>query len=334
MSDMSEAPLISIIIPVYNVERHLKRCLDSISTQSNHDWEAILVDDGSTDSSGSICDEYAARDTRFRVFHKPNGGVSTARNLGIDNARGQWIWFVDSDDWIAENALSIIADSTVKEESEGTPLCIHWNFRCIHDNKLNTYVCPDTITTRDITTDALFTQYNPSMVFGFLFHTSIIKKFNIQFTPGVKCGEDVEFIIRYMTQISSVRHIVAELYNYYINPDSFMHRNPDYLLMASDITGVLERIILLWKNGGSSYQDWMTKQFDKRYISIMVYLLYANPTSHILKIFNTRLRRLAHNARRYGLKPHKAILLSFIPLRISLLILRIKISQTKPTTSN
>ena len=88
--------MISIIIPVYNVERYLRECLDSVLTL--HDFEAILVDDGSTDASGKICDEYVRTDPRFKVIHQPNGGVSKARNAGLDAARGEWIWFVDSDD--------------------------------------------------------------------------------------------------------------------------------------------------------------------------------------------------------------------------------------------
>lgn len=93
-----EKPQISIIVPVYNVEKYLRQCLDSITSQTFTDWECILVDDGSKDKSGSICDEYAQKDNRFKVIHKPNGGVSSARNLGIERAEGNYICFLDSDD--------------------------------------------------------------------------------------------------------------------------------------------------------------------------------------------------------------------------------------------
>ena len=89
---------ISIIVPVYNVEKYLRECLDSISQLKTVTWEVILVDDGSTDTSGQICDEYAKQDSRFRVIHQKNAGVSAARNAGLDAAKGEWIWFVDSDD--------------------------------------------------------------------------------------------------------------------------------------------------------------------------------------------------------------------------------------------
>lgn len=91
---------LSIIVPVYKVEKYLRRCLDSIKSQIFTDFECILVDDGSPDSSGKICDEYAKKDTRFHVIHKANGGVSSARNAGLDAANGEWIGFVDADDWI------------------------------------------------------------------------------------------------------------------------------------------------------------------------------------------------------------------------------------------
>lgn len=91
---------ISVIVPVYNVEQYLRKCLDSIINQTYAHLEIILVDDGSTDSSGAICDEYAARDARIRVYHKPNGGLSSARNYGLDRMSGDYIAYVDSDDWL------------------------------------------------------------------------------------------------------------------------------------------------------------------------------------------------------------------------------------------
>lgn len=98
-------PLISVIIPVYNVENYLARCVDSILNQTFTDFEVILVDDGSTDSSGMICDEYAATDARIKIIHKENGGQSSARNAGIKYSKGAYISFVDSDDWISNDYL-------------------------------------------------------------------------------------------------------------------------------------------------------------------------------------------------------------------------------------
>ncbi len=99
-------PTISIICPIYNVENYLCRCIDSVLNQSFVDFELLLIDDGSQDNSGLICDRYATKDSRIKVFHKQNGGVSSARNLGLDNARGEWIVFLDADDWVSSDFLT------------------------------------------------------------------------------------------------------------------------------------------------------------------------------------------------------------------------------------
>lgn len=97
--------LVSVIIPIYNVEKYLKRCLDSIKEQEYSDIEVILVDDGSLDSSGKICDEYAVGDDRFMVIHKNNGGLSDARNVGMKKASGKYIFFLDADDWVSKDCI-------------------------------------------------------------------------------------------------------------------------------------------------------------------------------------------------------------------------------------
>lgn len=99
------SPYFSLILPVFNVEEYLERCLRSVLSQSFSDYEIILVDDGSKDSSGAICDAYASKNANIRVIHKKNGGLSSARNAGLEKASGKYIWFVDSDDWIEPGAL-------------------------------------------------------------------------------------------------------------------------------------------------------------------------------------------------------------------------------------
>lgn len=110
---MTSSPSISIIVPVYKVEPYLRQCIDSILAQTFANFELLLVDDGSPDKSGDICDEYAGTDNRIRVHHKQNEGVSAARNWGLDNARGEWVMFMDADDvWTTPDALSILIDNS------------------------------------------------------------------------------------------------------------------------------------------------------------------------------------------------------------------------------
>lgn len=104
----NKRPTVSVIVPVYRAEEYLNRCVDSILAQTFTDFEVILVDDGSPDHCGEICDDYARRDPRVRVFHKENGGVSSARNVGLNHACGEWIAFVDADDWILPHYLEAI----------------------------------------------------------------------------------------------------------------------------------------------------------------------------------------------------------------------------------
>ena len=107
---------VSIIIPVYNTEQYLSRCIDSILGQSFTDFELLLIDDGSTDGSAKICDAYAEKDSRIRVLHKENGGVSSARNLGLNEAKGEWVVFVDSDDWISDNCIKVLTEPLRNKE--------------------------------------------------------------------------------------------------------------------------------------------------------------------------------------------------------------------------
>ena len=111
-------PMVSVIVPVYKVERYIRKCIDSILKQSFTDFELILVDDGSPDKCGKICDEYAAKDKRIKVIHKKNGGLSDARNAGLDYATGGYICFIDSDDWIHKDLLKDNLERLVSENAD------------------------------------------------------------------------------------------------------------------------------------------------------------------------------------------------------------------------
>ena len=109
-----QTPLISVIVPVYNVEPYLRRCVDSILRQTYRNLEILLVDDGTKDNCGAICDAYARQDERVKVIHKENGGLSSARNAGIDASTGEYLSFVDSDDWIEPDMIKALADNMTR----------------------------------------------------------------------------------------------------------------------------------------------------------------------------------------------------------------------------
>ena len=110
---MTANPMITMIIPVYNAERTIARCIDSVLKQEYTNFELLIVDDGSTDNSGAICDSYEEKDSRIRVIHQENSGVSASRNLALSLARGTYVQFLDSDDWITPNAMRLLSNAAL-----------------------------------------------------------------------------------------------------------------------------------------------------------------------------------------------------------------------------
>lgn len=125
---------ISIIVPIYNTESYLARCVESILSQSFSDYELLLVDDGSTDESGNMCDAYAEKDERVQVFHKKNSGVSSTRNIGINEAKGKFVCFVDADDWLEKDAMELLVKKQLENEAD-----------IISGNRIIHYHCGDSL---------------------------------------------------------------------------------------------------------------------------------------------------------------------------------------------
>ena len=134
-----EQPLISVIVPVYNVEKYLKKCVNSITSQTYENLEILLVDDGLTDSSGQICNEFEKNDARIKVIHKKNGGLSDARNAGLDRAKGQYYAFIDSDDYIQDNTIEIMLNAVKKNKSE---IAICNMIRFLEEGETLQFYCP------------------------------------------------------------------------------------------------------------------------------------------------------------------------------------------------
>ena len=211
-------PKISVIVPVYKAEKYLHRCVDSILSQTFTDFDLILVDDGSPDNCGVICDEYAQKDNRVRVFHKENGGVSSARNLGLDKAQGEWITFVDSDDYIEDGFLYI-------PDSAQDDLLIQ-NYKVIegenYDVKFENSIIPPTQIQEFINQniDKLWLR-TPWSKF---FKREIIYKNKIKFTEGVKIGEDTIFVLDYLFHINSVQFLNSANYIYINEGDNLYNK--------------------------------------------------------------------------------------------------------------
>ena len=188
--------MISVIVPVYNAEKYLHRCIDSILAQTFTDFELLLVDDGAKDRSGEICDDYAIKDSRVKVFHKENGGVSSARNVGLDNAKGDWISYIDSDDWIAKEYLSNLWNHA----KTGVDLVVSFP----------TYIYSDGTSRRPQYSPKFVDEHNFEDIFvehsmhqntspwSKLFKRAIIESGNIRFCEDMYIGEDLLFLYTYM----------------------------------------------------------------------------------------------------------------------------------------
>lgn len=211
-------PLISIIIPVYNVQDYLRDCLDSIVSQRIHDHEVILVDDGSTDDSPFICDGYAENHPQIKAIHMDNGGVSSARNIGLDNAQGEWIWFVDADDWINKDSLSILNKAIRKYTTD----IIYFGLDQIGNDK-SWRAHPQTIV--DDYKDVFLKKVQCNTHQAILYKHDIIKKHHIRFPLGMKMSEDLEFQYKYMLHCKRPIQISSTLYNLRIREGSASH-NP------------------------------------------------------------------------------------------------------------
>ena len=209
---------ISVIVPVYNVENYLARCVDSILDQSYGNLEIILVNDGSQDASGRICDEYAAKDRRIRVIHKENGGLSSARNAGIDAASGDYVTFVDSDDWIEPQTYAWMLDAMVRYEVR---LVCAGRYNVDGETGEKTVgLCPqkEEVISGEEMAGRIFTWDNcDSSACDKLYHRSLFE--HHRYPLGVVC-EDLPVTYRIALEAGKVAMLPKPVYNYYHRPGS------------------------------------------------------------------------------------------------------------------
>ena len=225
---MSTLPLISVIVPVYNVEDYLAACINSIIAQSYSNLEIILIDDGSTDSSGKICDKFASTDTRIRVIHKQNGGLSDARNHGIDIATGYYIIFVDSDDTITPDAIATLY-SLASEHNAAIAMATF-------DTRRNNSGTTMELTGIEAAKRMLYQDNIDASACGKLFSVKLFQK--ARFTKGI-FYEDLDFMMKVVPSTSKVVWIDRPLYHYTMRPTSI---TGNFSLKRLDVLDVTDRI--------------------------------------------------------------------------------------------
>ena len=230
---MEKQPLISVIVPVYNVEQYLPRCLDSIINQTYTNLEILLIDDGATDNSGKICDEYAQKDNRIRVFHKENGGQASARNLALDNATGEYVAFVDSDDYIEKEMYQKLL-SAIQENEADLALCNYRRIQidlkqelvgdCERDNDAmpltGVFNGKDCLSFLYQGTSGIFTSPCTK-----LYHKAILN--DVRFPVGKKAHEDEYVTHQIFYNATKAVLIPDKLYYYVQRGNSTMHTRND-----------------------------------------------------------------------------------------------------------
>ena len=234
--------LVSIIVPVYQIEKYIKNCLDSILHQTYPNIEIILIDDGSTDSTGKICDEYQLKDDRIKVIHKMNEGVAIARNVGIQMSKGEFLTFIDGDDYVISNYIELLVNSINTSNSDMSLT----NSQVISENTDINY-SQVSGSVRELNDLELLRELMSMKIIhnisGKMFKRDIFGQ--ILFTPNKKYAEDLEVIYKYVLKIKKATYINVKAYFYLIRQDSAMQKGFDknQMIEISTIEEIMELVV-------------------------------------------------------------------------------------------
>ncbi len=258
--------MISIITPVYNAEKTLDKCIKSIIGQSYKDWELLLIDDGSIDDSLNICNKYAHSDSRIRVFHQANNGASSARNVGLDNARGEWIAFCDADDWVDENWLSLFTSNACDSiqmivqgftahngtwHGENTGIDFIGNAKTgillLAQNKILGYLWPK------------------------LFNRNVINAHALRFNQQFSFREDEDFILRYLRYAPQMLCVSSSAYNYVLPDFSKKYQAADNFYPFLSIFSTLKEIY------NDTTDNWLLDDYAKE-LTQSLFFSFQNKT--------------------------------------------------------
>ena len=219
--------LISIIVPVYNVENYLRQCLDSIMGQTYQNFECLLINDGSPDHSADICREYVSKDSRFKYFEKKNGGVSSARNLGIEHSKGEYITFIDSDDWVDSDYLEVLYNALIDENADisvSTYKRFHMADNCWYFHSFQRGYEKKIFTGSELIDNLqLLSSFDHSYgsVCGKLVKSVRVE--TIRFNEETTLGEDMEFWYKLYLISDKIVYVNKDTYIYRTSNDEYKH---------------------------------------------------------------------------------------------------------------
>lgn len=218
-------PTVSIIVPVYRVEKELARCVKSLCAQTYRDFEAILVDDGSPDQCPALCDMYAEKYPWIRTLHKENGGLSDARNAGVKIARGDYITFVDSDDWVSSRYLQSLVTPVLEQQADISVVDFHSVDHEIYDYDTKAGAASFTVMdAKQVLIRILYQTYRDVCAWGILLPKQLVQAYPF---PKGKLFEDLYTTYHYYLSVKKVAVISEKLYYYYQRPGSIMGKRND-----------------------------------------------------------------------------------------------------------
>lgn len=237
-------PMVSVIVPVYRVEKYLDRCVLSLLSQSYDNLEVILVDDGSPDQCPKMCDDFALKDPRIKVIHKPNGGVSSARNAGLENANGEYICFVDSDDYVPTEGIQLLVSAM---QDTG---CQYLAGMCGIDHKKHvkkSITQNQIIDVKSDPTELLKYIIQPGSYspYAKIYQSSIIKTHSLRYNEELKCAEDTLFIRQYLSYCNYIGLIAQVVYIYNTGNENSLskRRYEDFCKYYAEKMKALEMIV-------------------------------------------------------------------------------------------
>jgi len=219
--------LISIIVPIYNVENYLRQCLDSIMSQTYQNFECLLINDGSPDNSADICREYVEKDSRFRYFEKENGGVSSARNLGIEHSKGEYITFIDSDDWVDSDYLEVLYNALIDENADisvSTYKRFHMADNCWYFHSFQRGYDKKTFTGLELIDKLqLLSSFDHSYGSTWGKLVKSVRVETIRFNEKTTLGEDMEFWYKLYLISDKIVYVNKDTYIYRTSNDEYKH---------------------------------------------------------------------------------------------------------------
>ena len=272
-------PIVTIIVPVYNDAVHLPKCVASILAQTFSDWELLLIDDGSQDESPALCDRFASQDTRIRALYQKNAGVSAARNLGLAEAEGSYLSFVDSDDWIEP---AMLEDLLTEAEKSGADIVMCDAVTVYSDGRTE----PDTITQLPENRVIGRADWSPALlremagaVWRCLYRTELVRRHNIRFPVGVKFSEDRIFNLYAMGHADRLSYLKTAYYDRFVNTESAVHRfHADYFEACRLAHRATQEALNAAWNGDEAYRSAYASQLIGGALSAVCNYYYKTST--------------------------------------------------------